>query len=187
MIRLLTFTGVATLLERTEEQWRTLTPKGNPSRRDAVHLILFGRRKLDTLVEGTGWDNEFPRDVWRLRNLGPSVANAVLRFDRIPQPWLREVAKRRLRWRLSTGSSKTTCLLHVRALTHFAAFLTDHAPDVDRLADIDRAVLERYLAHPHLMTTSGPYQASFICALNTFFTGIRRHGWDTSLPTGTKA
>ncbi|MFG1703769.1 tyrosine-type recombinase/integrase [Nonomuraea sp. M3C6] len=184
-VRLLIATGVGSLLEWTEAQWRALAPNRTTSRRDAVQLIIYGRRHLETLLEGTGWETEYPRDIWRLRNLGPSVTNAVLRFDRIPQPWLRELAKRWLRWRLSTGSSKPTCHLSVRSVTHFAAFLAERAPDVDQLAGIDRAVLERYLAHLRLMTASSQYQASFICALNTFFTAIRQHGWDATLPTGT--
>ncbi|WP_217370740.1 tyrosine-type recombinase/integrase [Nonomuraea antri] len=184
-VLLLATVGVTSMLERTEEQWRELAPNRTTSRRDVIQLIIYGRRKLETLLGGVGWESEYPRDVWRLHNLGLSTTNAVLRFDGIPQPWLRELAKRWLRWRLSTGSSKSTCLLSTRSLTHFAAFLATHTPEVERLADVGRVVLERYLAHLRLMTASAQYQASFICALNTFFTTIRRHRWDTSLPTET--
>lgn len=52
---------------------------------------------------GSGWESEFPRDVWELRRLGIEGTRARLRFDRITQLWLREPAKRFVRWRLSIG------------------------------------------------------------------------------------
>ena len=43
-------------------------------------------------------------DVWELRRLGVE-GRKRLRFDGIAQPWLRELAKRFARWRLSMGRS----------------------------------------------------------------------------------
>jgi integrase len=185
-IRILTAAGVSSILDRPEERWREQAPSGKSSMAvKAIRLIIYARRRLEDLLDGTGWEVEYPRDVWRLRSLGLSTTNATLRFDRIPQPWLRDLAKRWSRWRLSTGTSKSTSSLGVRTVTHFAAFLAEHEPAVGRLAAVDRAVLERYLAHLRTTLASSHYAASYICALNTFFTAIRRHGWDTTLPTGT--
>ena len=185
-IRMLTASGAISVLDRPEEGWRKLAPSGKSSMAiKAVRLIVYARRRLEDLLDGTGWEVEYPRDIWRLRSLGLSTTNATLRFDRIPHPWLRDLAKRWSRWRLSTGTSKSTSSLGVRTLTHFAAFLAEYEPAVDRLAALDRAVLERYLAHLHTTLDSSHYQASYICALNTFFTAVRRHDWDASLPTGT--
>lgn len=176
--------GVASILERTEAQWRALAPRNSGARRQAVRLIIYAHRKLDVLLHGCGWEVEYPRDVWRLRNLGLATTEATLRFDRIAQPWLRELAKRWSRWRLSTGTGRSNASLGVRALTHLARFLAARAPAVQQLADLDRAILERYLAHLSTDFDNTHYQASFISALNTFFAAIRRHGWDTTLPTG---
>ena len=185
-IRMLTAHDVSSILDRSEEQWREHAPSGRSTMAiKAVRLVIYARRRLEDLLDGTGWEVEYPRDVWRLLSLGLSATNATLRFDRIPQPWLRELAKRWSRWRLSTGTSKSTSSLGVRTVTHFARFLDQYEPSVDRLAAVDRSVLERYLAHLHTTLDSGHYQASYICALNTFLTAIRRHDWDATLPTGT--
>jgi len=64
------------------------------------------------LPEGTGWEVEYPRDVWRLHTLPGLTMNAGhsaearnhLRFDRLSQPWLRPLAKRWCRLRLSLDS-----------------------------------------------------------------------------------
>jgi integrase len=184
-VRLLTASSVISVLEWPEERWRELAPNRSGMAVKAVRLVIYARRRIEDLLEGTGWEVEYPRDVWRLRSLGLSTTNATLRFDAIPQPWLRDLAKRWSRWRLSTGTSRSTSSLGVRTVTHFARFLAAHEPGIDQLAAVDRAVLERYLAHLHTTLDSSHYMASYICALNTFFTAIRRHGWDTSLPTGT--
>ncbi len=64
------------------------------------------------LREGTGWEVEHPRDVWRLHTLPGLTMNAGhsaearnhLRFDRLSQPWLRPLAKRWCRLRLGLDS-----------------------------------------------------------------------------------
>ncbi|HUZ51871.1 MAG TPA: hypothetical protein VMU94_05025 [Streptosporangiaceae bacterium] len=50
---------------------------------------------------------EYPRDKWRLRNLGiqPGKEVATIDFAPIGQPWLAALAKRWCRWRLSAGLS----------------------------------------------------------------------------------
>ncbi|MER7673152.1 site-specific integrase [Kitasatospora sp. NPDC096128] len=183
-IRLLQASGATSTLDLPEERWREFAQAESAMATKAVRLVLYARGRLEDLLTGTGWQVEYPRDVWRLRSLGLSATNATLRFDRMPQPWLRDLAKRWTRWRLSTGTSKSTAGRGVLAVTQLAVFLADHEPDIDRLAAVDRAVLERYLAHLHTTLDSDHYLASHLSALNTFFTAIRRHGWDASLPTG---
>ena len=61
--------------------------------------------------DGAGWDVEYPRDIWRLHTLPGLILNSGktadarnhLRFDRITQPWLRALAKRWCRLRLTSG------------------------------------------------------------------------------------
>ena len=51
-----------------------------------------------------GWDREYGRDVWRLRELGITDRGiARISFAGIPQPWLKNLVKRSARWRLGTG------------------------------------------------------------------------------------
>jgi hypothetical protein len=128
-----------------------------------------------------GWAAEYPRDVWRLHNLG-FAGRQTPRFGQIPQPWLQDLAKRRVRWRLSTGLCLEASRRAVRALARFGQFLASPAVSASQLADIDRPVLERYLADLHAEMAGSQRQGSHIGLLSAFFQAIRQHGWDDTLP-----
>jgi hypothetical protein len=135
-------------------------------------------------AQDAAWDREYGRDVWRLRELGITDRGiARISFADIPQPWLKNLAKRWARWRLSTGQVAETAALSVRAVRRFAAFLASPAVHVDRLAQVDRSLLERYLAHLHAGLAGRTVHRHMIGQLNLFFTAIRQHGWDSTLPT----
>lgn len=73
--------------------------------------------------------------------------------------------------------------LGTRAVARFAAFLADPVVNVDHLGQVDRAVLERYLARLHAELAGRVVHRAMIGQLNLFFTAIRQHGWDSTLPT----
>ena len=58
--------------------------------------------------------------MWELRRLGIE-GRKRLRFDGIPQPWLRQLAKRFARWRLSIGRSPIQTYIDIQAVTRLAA------------------------------------------------------------------
>lgn len=94
------------------------------------------------------WDVEYGRDVWRLRLVGVQDVNrARIRFEAISQEWLKELAKRWARWRLVTGSGAGSVASGTQAVTRFALFLSTVA--IEHADQLDRAVLERHLAHLH--------------------------------------
>ena len=98
--------GVTSLLDWDEDRWRQhKPPPGQPGVTATTprSLIIYARRQVEELAFGRGWDVEYPRDTWRLRNLGISDPIAHVRFGGIPQPWLKDLAKRWCRWRLATG------------------------------------------------------------------------------------
>ena len=104
--------GVSSLLDRSAQEWRRMFR--SRVRAGGVFLLDAGEA-VEALRDGTGWEVEYPRDVWRLHllpgvELGPGrpTERVHLRFDRITQPWLRELGKRWLRLRLSSGLSATT-------------------------------------------------------------------------------
>ena len=76
-----------------------------------------------------------------------------------------------------------TAALSVRAVRRFAAFLASPAVTADRLAQVDRPLLERYLAYLHAELAGKTVHRHMIGQLNLFFTAIRQHGWDSTLPT----
>ena len=133
---------------------------------------------------GDPWEQEYGRDVWRLGKLGIDDRRpAHISFENIPQPWLKDLAKRWARWRLTTGLGAAAAASGTRAIARFAAFLADPAVDVDHLGQVERVVLERYLARLHAELAGRVVHRAMIGQLNLFFTAIRQHGWNSTLPT----
>lgn len=128
------------------------------------------------------WDNEYDRDVWRLKELGIECDyRATISFDDIPQLWLKKLAKRWTCWRLASGLSPSTASNGAKALARFGQFLA--ASSIERMAQVDRRLVERYLADLHAEGLSTGVHRDRIGQLNTFLSAIRRHGWDARLPT----
>jgi integrase len=141
-------------------------------------------RPVAPTQQDSPWDQEYGRDVWQLRELGirdRSIAN--IHFTDIPQPWLKELAKRWARWRLSIGRVPETAALGVLAISRFGKFLAGPAMNVGELAQVDRPVLERYLAHLHAELAGRVQHRQMIGQLNLFFTAVRQLGWDPTLAT----
>ncbi|MFK0297295.1 hypothetical protein ACIQU6_43440 [Streptomyces sp. NPDC090442] len=145
-------------------------------------LQLHTGQRIKEAGRRNGWDSEYDRDIWRLRELGIKTKIAHIRFDRIPQPWLKDLAKRWARWRLSTGLGSESAASAPRAVTHFAQFLASPAVRAIRLDQVARPLLERYLAHLHADYAGRAVHRNFIGQLNLFFLAIRQHRWNDSLP-----
>jgi site-specific recombinase XerD len=171
--------GVSSLLEHPETHWAAngmlkTRPHGGRA------FVLDAYRRIEALAIGQGWDIEYPRQVWRLRNLGINEPNANIDFTGIPQPWLNALAKRWARWQLTTGLSASTTTTGVRAITRFAAFLAQTG--VDHLADVNRPLLERYLAVLRTELAARAHHHEHVSALGRLLRAIRQHGWDDTLP-----
>jgi integrase len=177
-------TQVTSLLDWPLERWTGafLEARRESERSSQLAFLRYAHTRLRDLHEGAGWEPEFPRDVWELRRLGLNGNAARLRFDRIPQPWLRELGKRWVRWRLSTGLSVAQAVIDVLALTRLAAFLAGSGVPAERLVDLSRAVLERYLAHLAASGRPAKSRGKDLSSLSAFLTAIRQHHWDASLP-----
>jgi integrase len=187
---------VSSLLDLSEHQWRQVARDGRGCpgdgglRGSSEAFLVYARDAVESLRDGVGWEVEYRRDVWRLSKLpgltlnsGRSSARGTLRFDRIIQPWLKDLGKRWVRLRLVSGLSVATAIADVQALTHFSGFLANVAPDVDALARIDRPLLERYLAWLATRPGGPATRGRWINGLHLFFQAIRQHNWDATLPT----
>ncbi|MFB8037846.1 hypothetical protein ACFC5Z_33990 [Streptomyces sp. NPDC056004] len=148
-------------------------------------LQLHTGQRIEEPTPRNVWDIEYDREVWRLRELGIKAKIAHILFDRIPQPWLKDPAKRWARWRLSTGLGAESAASGTRAISHFAQFLASPAVRVVRLDQVDRPLLERYLAHLHSDYAGRAVHRNFIGQLNLFFLAIRQHRWNDALPAST--
>jgi integrase len=176
--------GAGSLLDWPEPMWRQRFTSHHGNHVQSV--LIQARQQVEDLALGQGWASEYQRDVWRLKVLRADTGNgawARLRFDRISQPWLRDLAKQWLRWRLISGLGPSQAYRSVAAITHFSGFLGSPAAGAGELHQIDRAVLERYLAEMATgLADKKKTLRDYIGLLNGFFTAIRRHGWDHSLP-----
>jgi len=180
--------GVTSLLDLSEQQWRQ---NAGSQVGESALFVIDARDALESLRDGTGWEIEYPKDVWRLHKLpgitipaGRPCPRARLRFDRITQPWLRELAKRWTRLRLTSGLSIGAARGGVDALTCFSTFLA--LAGVNALADVGRPLLERHLAYVTSQPGGHGMKKTRIGGLNLFFQNIRQNGWDDTLP-GTAA
>jgi integrase len=188
VITFLAASTATSLLDHDEDAWRQAWFGRFPARKSPGHgdsgraLLIYARRKVEELHIGRGWDVEYPRDAWRLRNLGISEGPATVPFAGITQPWLKELAKRWTRWRLSSGTGAGTLTKGAIAITRFSTFLASPSVNVTRLAQVDRELLERYLADLSTELAGRQVHAERIGQLNTFLHAIRRHAWDDSLP-----
>ena len=113
---------VSSLLDLPSERWHELAG----SKQGMYQRFLeYARDAVETLHEGTSWEVEYPRDVWRLHRLPGLTLNAGktphsrinLRFDRFTQPWLATLAKCWARLRLSSGLTVATVLCDIQGLT----------------------------------------------------------------------
>jgi hypothetical protein len=106
----------------------------------------------------------------------------VLRFDTIPQPWLRGQVKRFLRWRISTAKSYHQINRDSTALQRLAdAFTAQAGPDAEP-GQFTRATIEAYLS---LLVERGLGPASRgydLSSVRSFLRAVRRHDWTPELP-----
>ncbi len=190
VVTFLAASAAPSLLDRDEDAWRQAWFGRFPGRESPGHgdsgraLLIDARRTVEELHAGRGWDVEYPRDTWRLRNLGVSEGPATVRFTQISRPWLKELAKRWLRWRLSSGIGAGSVTKGALAIARFSAFLASPSVNVTRLAQVDRELLERYLAGLHAELAGRNVHAERIGQLSSFLHAVRRLGWDESLPAG---
>ncbi|MGB7981657.1 MAG: tyrosine-type recombinase/integrase [Candidatus Nanopelagicales bacterium] len=179
VVRFLATSDAVSLLDLTEISWRDQIGLVAGTDRSQGTLLAYLRRQVDDLADAGGWEAEYPRDVWQMRRLG-CQGNQTLDLTKIPQPWLRALTKRWLRWRLGTGLNLETVRRGLRALTRFAGF-AQHI-GVTSLAGVDRGVLERWLADLHAQMGGAQRHGDTIGQLSSFLQAIRQHRWDDTLP-----
>jgi len=174
--------GVASLLDQPEEFWGQFGAPGGVRRGGWRAFALDAYHRVEALAVGCGRDVEYPRDTWRLRNVGITAAAATIRSGKIPQPWLKDLTRQRARMRLTGGSGTKPVYEGVRAMSRFAAFLASQAPGAGRLAQTARPLLELYLAGLHAEFAGRESHIQHVVGLNAVLRAIRQHGWDDHPP-----
>jgi hypothetical protein len=109
-----------------------------------TRYFIFGYA-IDCLIDlgdGAGWDSECQRDVWLLRRLGVAGHDgARLDFTAVQPLWLRELAKRWCRWRMSCGVGLGQLRKDRLALVRLSQ-LTPGWPALPGPRALDREILE---------------------------------------------
>ena len=172
--------GVESLLDRPLDDWLAGLPAAAALHTPRAFLGYAIECLLD-LRDGTGWDSEYQRDVWRLRRLGVSGHDgARLDFTAVQPLWLRELAKRWCRWRMSCGVGLGQLRKDRIALVRLSRLTPGLASSTGPNA-LDRAALEAYLARLAVEIPHPKTRSTDIGAVTGFLHAVRQHRW-ASLP-----
>lgn len=172
--------GVSSLRDGDEQSWRQAFAASGRGDSNGRGLLVYAHQRVADLAAGTGWDNEYPREVWQLRRLG-HPGNLTLDFTRIGQPWLRELAKRWTRQRLATGVGLEAVRRGLTALTRLAGYLQQAR--IDGPEELTRVVLEAYLADLSTGIPTAHRRQVHIGQLRGFLEAVRQRGWAPLDPT----
>lgn len=170
--------GALSLLDRSAQGWTSYL--GFPSQRGSVprRFLHDAISYLIDMVDGIGWETEYPRDVWLLRRIGYPGRDKAFHFDRIEPLWLRSLTKRWTRWRLSTGIGVVTALADVNAITMFSK----SCPALlDGPKALTRSQIEFYLAHLAIRFPTAKTRRGHIGSLAGLLQMVRHHGWEPDL------
>jgi integrase len=190
MIRDLADSGITSLLEHPEHEWPVIRADrnhGQASTRLRTGFLTFAIDELDKLRGTSSREHEFATDRWRLRRLGftGSEVGWVLNFSGIPQPWLREVIKKFLRWRVDIGHSASGMHRDLTTLIRMADALTEHAGPDAQPEQFTRDVITRFLTllAGDGLTATGRSQR--VSSARRFLVIARQHDWIPDVPAST--
>jgi site-specific recombinase XerD len=190
MVHELAESGITSLLQHPEHEWPVIRADRNHGQ-TSTHLrtgfLTFAIDELDKLRGTYSRELEFARDRWRLRRLGftGTATGWTLNFCGIQQPWLREVIKKFLRWRVDIGHSASGMHRDLTTLTRLADALTEHAGTEAQPEQFTRDVITRFLtllAEDGLTATGRSQRVS---SARRFLIIARQHDWIPHVPAST--
>lgn len=129
-------------------------------------------------------DALYAADRWLAASLGiPAQRHqGAVDFAGISQPWLREALKRWARQRLATGTAFGTINTAMSSFRGLSRFLAACSPVVGRPQDLDRVVVERYLAWLTQRELSAATKHCAVAFLRGFLEDNRRYQWLEGVP-----
>jgi len=132
---------------------------------------------------GDQLDCRYGADAWQASELGVAAARGrgALSFTAVGQPWLREGVKRWARQRLAIGCAFNTIRSGALAFKRFSSFLGCCQPPVQHPQDIDRALLEGYLAWLAPLPLAESTKALSRVFLRAFLQENRRYHWVSTI------
>jgi integrase len=131
-------------------------------------------------------ESRYAADAWQASELGVPAARGrgAVSFAEISQPWLREAAKRWARQRLAVGCAFNTIRCAADALKRFSRFLGECTPPVLVPDQVDRPLMERYLAWLAPLPLAESTKTLSRVFVRAFLEENRRYQWVPTIPPG---
>lgn len=157
-------------------------------RANPLAWVRYCRRVLgrlrDQRHEGEVWDwDTWPTDRVDIDGRYAHQRARRIYFADIEPGWLRALAKRWARWRITTTTkSPGSVAVATSSLRTFTAWLADRGALPCTPAEITRVLLEDYRAHVHTLPVSPARRSGHLTALKVFLDDVRLHDWAPGLP-----
>src|SRR5258708_5430990 len=112
---------------------------------------------------------EVEKDIWDLHKMGLEVNMAStahrVNFTRIPQPWLRDLAKEYMRYNIAVHSAGD-CIGKMTAVNAFPSFLAQKHPQLG-IAEMDRTLIVEYIGYLRDRQVSASWATHALVSLRT--------------------
>jgi integrase len=190
VVRWLRERPVDSLLIGSDAAWaRAAEERFTPgTRANPLAWVRYCRRVLARLRDERREGEVWGWDTWPTDRIDPGGRYAHqparrIYFADIEPGWLRELAKRWARWRITTATkSPASVAVSTSSLRTFTSWLADRDALPASPAEITRALLEEYRAHVHTLPVSAARRSGHLTALKVFLDDVRLHDWATGLP-----
>lgn len=185
-VRVLRNLGIRSVLDHEFEDYDAAISES--AMRDASLAFLRNLwHVIDRVDAGEGWPGQYPRDRWDLRalGLGSPQQTRFLDFTRIDQPWLRQLSKRFIRWRLAVEISLPQITRDLLALQQLSEACALHPDPPTAVSELRREHLEAFLSHLRDRYPRQQTRRLAIGSVGVFLTALRQQRWDESLPSTT--
>ena len=158
------------------------------ARANPLGWVRFCRTVLQRLREQHAAADVWEWDTWptdRIDVDGRYAHQPVRRiyFADIEPAWLKALAKRWARWRITTTTkSPASIAVSTSSLRRFTSFAAGRGQLPAGPEAITRELLEHYRAHVHTLPVSGARRMGLLIDLKVFLDDVRLHEWAPGLP-----
>jgi integrase len=158
------------------------------SRANPLGWLRFCRSALGRLRDERHGGEVWEWDTWPTIRIDPDGRYAHqptrrIYFADIQPDWLRALAKRWARWRITTTTkSPASVAVSTSSLRRFSGWLADRDALPAEPAEITRGLLEDYRTHVHALPVSAQRRNGLLTDLKVFLDDIRLHEWAPGLP-----
>jgi integrase len=181
---------VDSLLIGSDAAWAKAAAERFPPKvcRNPLAWVRYCRGVLQRLRDERHGGEVWEWDTWPVDRLdiGGRYAHQPVRriyFAEIEPDWLKALAKRWARWRLTTVTkSPASIAVSTSSLRRFTSWLAHRGETCETPAGITRRVLEDYRAHVHTLQVSAMRRNGLLTDLKVFLDDVRLHEWAPDLP-----